>query len=144
MLLPRIYPITDTQISGISHLEQVRSLLDGGARFIQIRDKHMSSRELFGAVEKCQALAREYDGVIIVNDRVDIAMALGSDGVHLGRSDLPPKDARKLLGNDAILGFSTHSVEQAREAIRMPVNYIAAGPIFETRSKADHEPVIGL
>lgn len=79
MPLPRIYPITDTKISGISHLEQVSALLDGGARFIQIRDKDMSSRELFSVVEECQAFAREYDGIIIVNDRVDIAMALGSD-----------------------------------------------------------------
>lgn len=144
MPLPRIYPITDTKISGISHLEQVSALLDGGARFIQIRDKDMSSRELFGVVEECQAFAREYDGIIIVNDRVDIAMALGSDGVHLGQDDLPPAEARKLLGNDVILGFSTHSVEQAIEAIKLPVNYIAAGPIFPTGSKADHEPPIGL
>jgi thiamine-phosphate pyrophosphorylase len=144
MLLPKIYPITDTKISGISHIEQVKALLAGGARFIQIRDKNLSSRELFGAIEECQALAREYDATLIVNDRVDIAMAIGADGVHLGQDDLPPVEARKLLGPDAIIGVSTHSVEQAVEAIKLPVDYIAAGPIFRTGSKAGHDPEIGL
>jgi len=144
MLLPKIYPITDTQLSGISHLEQVKALLAGGARMIQIRDKHMSSRELFGAIEECQALIRDYDAKLIVNDRVDIAMALGTDGVHLGQDDLPPTEARKLLSTGAIIGFSTHSGEQALEAIKFPVDYIAAGPIFRTLSKTDAEPAIGL
>lgn len=144
MLLPKIYPITDTKLSGISHLEQVKKLLAGGARLIQIRDKNMSSRELFGAIEECKALIRGHDAKLVVNDRVDIAMALGADGVHLGQDDLPPFEARKLLFPGAIIGFSTHSVEQAIEAVKLPVDYIAAGPIFQTLSKADHEPAIGL
>jgi thiamine-phosphate diphosphorylase len=144
MLLPKIYPITDTKLSGISHFEQVKALLDGGARIIQVRDKHSNSRDLFAAIEECQALARERDAVLIVNDRVDIALALDADGVHLGQDDLSPVEARKLLGADAIIGFSTHSVEQAVEAIRLPVDYIAAGPIFPTGSKSDHAPAIGL
>jgi thiamine-phosphate diphosphorylase len=82
--------------------------------------------------------------VLIVNDRVDIAMALGADGVHLGQDDLPPLEARRLLPPGGIIGVSTHSVEQAADAIKLPVDYIAAGPIFPTTSKADHEPVVGL
>ena len=144
MPLPKIYPITDTKLSGISHLEQVKALLAGGARFIQVRDKYLSSRELFDAIVECQALAREHDATVIVNDRVDIAMALGADGVHLGQDDLKPVEARNLLTPGTIIGFSTHSVEQARDAIKLPVDYIASGPIFPTRSKPDHEPVIGL
>ena len=144
MLLQKIYPITDTRLSGISHQEQVKALLAGGARFIQLREKKMSSRDLFGAVEECQALAREHEATLIVNDRVDIAMALNADGVHLGQDDLPPVVARKLLGPDVIIGFSTHSVEQALDAIKLPIDYIAAGPIFPTGSKADHQPPIGL
>jgi thiamine-phosphate pyrophosphorylase len=143
MPLPKIYPITDTKLSGISHLEQVKALLAGGARMIQIRDKTLASRGLFGAIEECQILCREFGAKLIVNDRVDIAMALGGDGVHLGQDDLPPAEARKLLGPGAVIGFSTHSVEQAIEAIELPVDYIAAGPIFPTRSKTDPEPVIG-
>jgi thiamine-phosphate pyrophosphorylase len=144
MLLPKIYPITDAKLSGTSHLEQVKALLAGGARMIQIRDKNMSSRELFGTVEGCQALMRDHGAKLIVNDRVDIAMALGADGVHLGQDDLPPTEARKLLSPGTIIGFSTHSVEQAIEAMKLPVDYIAAGPIFQTLSKSDSEPVIGL
>jgi thiamine-phosphate pyrophosphorylase len=144
MLLPKIYPITDTQLSGISHLEQVKALLAGGAKLIQIREKNMSSRELFGAIEECQALMRDHDAKLIVNDRVDIAVALGTDGVHLGQDDLPPTEARKLLSTGVIIGFSTHSVEQALEAIQLPVEYIAAGPIFPTLSKPNAEPAIGL
>jgi len=144
MLLPKIYPITDTQLSGISHLEQVKALLAGGAKLIQIREKNMSSRELFGAIEECQALMRDHDAKLIVNDRVDIAVALGTDGVHLGQDDLPPTEARKLLSTGVIIGFSTHSVEQALEAIKLPVEYIAAGPIFPTLSKPNAEPAIGL
>jgi thiamine-phosphate pyrophosphorylase len=144
MLVPKIYPITDTKLSGVSHLEQVKALLEGGARMIQIRDKNMSSRELFGAIEECNVMVRDYDAKLIVNDRVDITMALGADGVHLGQDDLPPVEARKLLGPRAIIGFSTHSVEQAIETVELPVDYIAAGPIFKTRSKADAEPAIGL
>jgi len=144
MLVPKIYPITDTKLSGVSHLEQVKALLEGGARMIQIRDKNMSSRELFGAIEECNVMVRDYDAKLIVNDRVDITMALRADGVHLGQDDLPPVEARKLLGPRAIIGFSTHSVEQAIKAMELPVDYIAAGPIFKTRSKADAEPAIGL
>jgi len=144
MLVPKIYPITDTKLSGVSHLEQVKALLEGGARMIQIRDKNMSSRELFGAIEECNVIVRDYDAKLIVNDRVDITMALRADGVHLGQDDLPPVEARKLLGPRAIIGFSTHSVEQAIKAMELPVDYIAAGPIFPTWSKTDPEPMIGL
>ena len=144
MLLPKIYPITDARLSGISHIEQVKALFAGGARFIQVRDKHMNSRELFDAMEECQETSRKHDAILIVNDRVDIVLALNADGVHLGQDDLPPTEARKLLGADAIIGFSTHSLEQAVEAIKLRVDYIAAGPIFPTRSKPNHDPVIGL
>ena len=144
MLLPKIYPITDTSLSGISHLEQIKALIAGGARFIQIRDKGMNSRELFRTIQECQSLARAHDTTLIVNDRVDIAMALDSDGVHLGQDDLLPGEARILLSHERVIGFSTHSVEQAVEAMDIPVDYIAAGPIFHTGSKVDSDPVIGL
>jgi thiamine-phosphate pyrophosphorylase len=73
-----------------------------------------------------------------------VALALGADGVHLGQDDLPPEAARALLGEAAIIGFSTHSVAQAAEAARMPVNYVAIGPIFQTSSKENPDPVVGL
>jgi thiamine-phosphate pyrophosphorylase len=142
--LPKIYPITDRTISGTSHLEQVRALIEGGAKVVQLRDKTAPSLELFNDVRECLSLARQYGVRLIVNDRVDIALALGVDGVHLGQDDLPPAAAREILGGIAILGFSTHNVEQAIAAWKLPVDYIAIGPIFSTRTKEDHDPTIGL
>ncbi|MFL6284963.1 MAG: thiamine phosphate synthase, partial [Pyrinomonadaceae bacterium] len=81
---------------------------------------------------------------LIINDRADIALALGADGVHLGQDDMPPEAARSLLGGGAVVGFSTHGVEQAIAAARLPVDYIAVGPIFKTASKENPDPVVGL
>lgn len=141
--LPKIYPITDERISGLSHAEQVERLIRGGARFIQLREKHASPREFYDAAEKAVDVARRHDVTIIINDRVDFALSLKT-GVHLGQSDLPPQEARRILGPDAVIGYSTHSVEQARAAMSLPVDYIAIGPVFPTETKPDTEPVVGL
>ena len=89
-------------------------------------------------------VARKLGVKIIINDRVDIALALQADGVHLGQDDLSPREARTLLGESAIIGYSTHSVEQAIEAIKLPIDYIAIGPAFETTTKLDPDAVVGL
>ena len=112
----KIYPITDITISGLSHAEQVARLVAGGARLIQLRDKHSSPREFFTDASSAVTIARSYGVRIIINDRVDMALALRADGVHLGQSDVPPEAARKLLGETAVIGFSVHSVEQAKAA----------------------------
>ena len=104
MNLPKLYPITDARLSGLSHAEQVARLREGGARFIQLRDKHLSPREFYDAAEAAIAVARERGVRLIVNDRADIALALGADGVHLGQDDLDPAAARRLLGERFILG----------------------------------------
>lgn len=143
-VLPKIYPITDTRISGLSHLEQVKRLVAGGATLIQLREKHMSPAEFFEDAKAAIAYARERSVKIIINDRVDVAAALNADGVHLGQDDLPPSGARKILGDDAIIGFSTHTLEQVHEALTFPINYIAYGPIFDTRTKQDPDATVGL
>lgn len=142
--LPKIYPITDTRISGLSHSEQVARLIAGGAGIIQLREKQASPHEFYEAAVLATQLARKSGVRIIINDRVDIALALKADGVHLGQDDMPPEKAREILGPNAIIGFSTHSVEQAVAAARLPVDYIAIGPIFETRTKQDPDNVVGL
>ena len=142
--LPKIYPITDVSLSGMSHAEQVERLIAGGAKFIQLREKHASPLDFFEAAKSAVEIARQHDVKIIINDRVDIARALGADGVHLGQVDLPPSAARQILGSEAIIGFSTHSVEQAIKAAAHGVNYIAIGPIFETTTKEKPDPVVGL
>jgi thiamine-phosphate pyrophosphorylase len=142
--LPKVYPITDARLSGLSHAEQVSRLCAGGAQLVQLREKHLSPREFYREAEAALRVARECGLRLIINDRVDIALALSADGVHLGQDDLKPEDARRLLGQDAVIGFSTHNLEQARAALLMPVDYIAIGPIFATSSKENPDPVVGL
>jgi len=140
MQLPRIYPITDVQLSGLSHPDQVELLSRGGATLIQLREKHMPAREFYD-----QAKIAFRPGVqLIINDRVDVALAVGAHGVHLGQDDMPPEAARKLLGPDAIIGYSTHNIEQAIAATKLPIDYLALGPIFATTTKTDTAPVLGL
>jgi thiamine-phosphate pyrophosphorylase len=142
--LPKIYPITDRDISGLSHLEQVRRLVEGGAKLIQLRDKTADAGDFYRDVVETISFARPRGVRLIVNDRVDIAVAAAADGVHIGQDDLPAEQARKLLGGDAMIGLSTHAVEQARAAIHLPVDYIAIGPIFETSTKGAADKVVGL
>lgn len=142
--LPRVYPITDTGLSGLSHREQVKLLSAGGATFVQLRDKNHSPAAFYDEARAAFAIARKRQVRIIINDRVDIAAAVGAHGVHLGQDDLPPEAARKLLGDEAIIGFSTHNVEQACMAADLPINYVAIGPIFKTQTKPDTEPTVGL
>jgi thiamine-phosphate pyrophosphorylase len=142
--LPKIYPITDRQISNLSHAEQVAALINGGATFIQLREKHSTPKDFYTAAEQTLAIAREKNATILINDRVDLALALKVDGVHLGQDDLPPAEARKILGEKAMIGFSTHTVEQAVAAIKFPIDYIAIGPVFETSTKENPDRVVGL
>jgi len=144
LTLPKIYPLTDTSLSGLSHADQVAALVRGGARFIQIREKHATSSEFHRAVVDSLAAAQETNTRIVVNDRVDIAMAAGAPGVHLGQTDLPPDEARKLLGAAAVIGISTHTIEQVKTALGSTVDYIAFGPVWPTRTKENPDPVVGL
>jgi thiamine-phosphate pyrophosphorylase len=142
--LPKIYPITDPSITGLSHLEQVRQLVKGGAKFIQLRDKHSSPKEFYQSAEAVMKFTRGTDVKILINDRIDIALAVKADGVHLGQDDLSPAKARRILGESAIIGFSTHNPEQAVEAVTLPIDYFAFGPIFPTRTKENPDPAVGL
>lgn len=142
--LPRVYPITDTQISGLSHAVQVALFAGGGATVVQLRDKHSSALAFYEQAKAALAVAREHGVQLIINDRADIALAVGADGVHLGQDDLPPEAARCLLGDEVVIGFSTHNVKQAIEASTWPIEYLAIGPIFETATKENPDPVVGL
>ncbi len=144
MRLPRVYAITDCRLTGLSHAEQVRRLAAGGIRLIQLREKEASPRDFYHQAREAVEQARELGVTILINDRVDIALAVGADGVHVGQEDLPPEKARALLGPDRLIGFSTHSLEQALRADALPVDYIAVGPVFPTRTKENPDPVVGL
>ncbi len=142
--LPPIYPITDTRLSALSIPEQVRQMASGGARFVQVREKTASSRDFFAAAAEALRIAHENGVRLIINDRVDIVMLLGADGVHLGQEDLSPVEARRLLGEKAVIGYSTHTLAQAAEAVKLPIDYLAFGPVFQTSSKENPDPVVGL
>jgi thiamine-phosphate pyrophosphorylase len=144
LTLPKIYPITDRQLSGLSHAEQVERLIDGGATFIQLREKHMSPIDFLGEAEAAAKVADNNSVTLIINDRVDIAMAIGARGVHLGQDDMPVEAARSLVRDDALIGFSTHTQQQMEAAVRQPIDYVAFGPVFTTRTKQDPDPTVGL
>ena len=144
MKLPRIYPLTDVQLSGFSHAEQVKLLSLGGASLVQLREKRMPAREFYEQAKEAVAVASSCGVQLLINDRVDVALAIGAHGVHLGQDDMPPEAARKLLGPNAVIGYSTHNIEQAIAATRLSIDYLAIGPIFATTSKSDTAPVLGL
>ena len=135
----RLYVITDQELAaGRSHGVVARAAIEGGADAIQLRDKSASSRALFEMAKELRAITREAGVSFIVNDRLDIALAVDADGLHVGQSDLPATEARRLLGPDKILGVSASSVEEAREAEQHGANYLGVGAIFEARdTKAD-------
>lgn len=140
----RLYPLTDRKLSGLSHAEQLAELGDCGVSLIQLREKSLSPVEFYGEAREAIDIAHKRGIKIIINDRVDIALALKADGVHLGQDDLPVEAARRILGPESIIGLSTHNLEQAERAARLPVDYIAIGPIFQTDTKQNSDPLVGL
>lgn len=141
--LPPLYAITDPG-AGMSHVEQVARFVMGGARLIQIRDKHAPGRDIYEWAVAALAITRSVGALLIVNDRTDVAAAAGVDGVHVGHDDLPADAARSIMGPDRIVGISTHNVYQVRDAETLPVDYIAIGPVFATATKENPGPVVGL
>lgn len=142
--ISKIYPITNAQLTDLTHVEQVRRLCEGGATFIQLRDKHASPKDFYEQAKEAVEFANRKNIKIIINDRVDIALALEADGVHLGQDDLPPEKARKILGDKAIIGFSTHTLKQAEKAAQLPIDYLAIGPVFNTQTKKNPERIVGI
>ncbi len=142
---PFLYAVLDTQwLAGRSVADAVSALARGGAALVQLRAKSATDVERVRlAREACRA-ARVAGVPLIVNDRPDVARIVGAAGVHLGQDDLPPAAARSMLGPDAIVGFSTHDALQVAAAAAAPVDYVAFGPVFPTRTKANPDPLVGL
>jgi thiamine-phosphate pyrophosphorylase len=139
-----LYVIPDEKIGlGRSHIFLAEESLKGGATVIQLRDKEKSSRELYEIGIKMREITRKYDALFIVNDRLDIALGVGADGVHLGQEDLPVSVARKIAGKNFIIGASVSSKEEAIFAEKEGADYISVQSIFPTSSK-ENVGVIGL
>ena len=146
MLLPRLYPILDTATLAqrdASLLSATRAFLAAGATLLQIRHKGHWSRNVFEEAEIAARLCLEKNATLIINDRADIAALLGC-GLHLGQDDLPPAVARRIIGNERLIGFSTHNESQLRAASSEPVDYVAIGPVFPTKSKQNPDPALSL
>jgi thiamine-phosphate pyrophosphorylase len=127
--------ITDNKASRLSYEAMVIEALKAGVRWIQYRDKEGSRGEIFRKAVELRSITRDYDAILIVNDHPDIALAADADGVHLGQDDLPLKEARKILGENRLIGISTHKLDHAINAGISGADYIGFGPIFQTATK---------
>lgn len=140
-----IYALTGENFScGRTNVEVVRAMLAGGIRVIQYREKMKNARQMYEECLAIRHMTKEKGALFLVNDHIDLAIAVDADGVHIGQNDLPPTVVRKLIGEDKVLGLSTHNPTEAREAEALGcVDYIGVGPIFTTTTKADAQQAIG-
>ncbi|EPR13130.1 thiamine phosphate synthase [Ruminiclostridium papyrosolvens] len=137
-----LYLVTDRDLMSTKTLEEaVEQAIMGGCTLVQLREKTASSRDFYQTAIKVKAITDNYKVPLIINDRVDIALAIGADGVHVGQSDLPAAVVRKIIGKDRILGVSAGSVEKAIEAQRDGADYIGVGALFSTSTKIDAKSV---
>lgn len=139
-----LYLVTSSTASGGRSTSQIVSwALEGGVRLIQLREKDLAGRAFFDLAREVRGLTARADALLIINDRLDIALAVGADGVHLGQDDLPVDRARQ-IATDLVIGASTHSVEEASRAQALGTSYINIGPLFPTRTKQWSDDFLGL
>jgi thiamine-phosphate pyrophosphorylase len=136
------YFITDASLSRAGNLSDVKKAVAAGVKVVQYRQKQASAREMYAEARKLREVCRNI--TFLVNDQVDLALAVDADGVHLGQDDLPYAAARKLLGKSKIIGLTVHTVAQARQAQRLGANYLGVSPIFATITKVDAGQPAGL
>lgn len=139
----RVYFVTDRkQTAGRPLVDVVHAALDGGIRGVQIREKDLDGRALHALAERLRVLTRRYDARLLINDRIDVALAVDADGVHLGHDSFPVETARRLLGPARLIGASTHS--EAEIAAAQAADFIVFGPVYATPSKAAYGAPQGL
>ena len=144
---PRVYPIIDTirlNRVGVDPVAMAESIARAGVRIAQYRHKGAFTRARFAEARAVGAVFRRAGVCYILNDRADIALALNADGVHVGQEDLPPKEVRRLIGQEMLLGYSTHNAAQLGGEECRWADYLAIGPVFGTSSKRNPDPVVGL
>lgn len=139
----RLYVLISSNIAVSSVKETAKLVIDGGADAIQLREKTISDDEFISLAGEIRDIIAGSGTLLIINDRINVAREVNADGVHLGQNDMSVSEARNIIGNEKIIGVSTHSIIQARQAQKEGADYIAIGPLFSTRTK-DYEPSIGL
>ncbi len=137
----KLYAVTDLQREDPAIFRKVEAAYRGGADIVQLRSKNLTDAELYRIGTKMRKLAARFRKLFFVNDRPDLALAVGADGVHVGQDDLPVSRVRKILGKDFFIGLSTHSLRQALEAAKQEVDYIGVGPVFKTPTKPKYSPI---
>jgi len=142
MRLPRFYPILDTATLAIPLEAAAGILLDEGVQILQLRHKKHFGREMFETAGRIATLCRQAGALFVLNDRADLAALLDA-AVHLGQEDLTPEQARRVMGS-AVIGYSTHNEAQLRSSNEQPADYVALGPIFQTLSKRNPDPVVSV
>ena len=141
----KLHIITDTSLQDrFSHIELAEMAIAGGADTIQFRSKSGSTRDLIETAGAMKKICRKSGVPLIINDRVDVAMAAGADGVHLGQDDFPISTARKMLGDQFIIGGSAGSMDEAEICLAEGADYIGSGPVYHTGTKKDAGPAIGV
>jgi thiamine-phosphate pyrophosphorylase len=142
----RLYLITDRKLfhSSEEMLKAMEKALDGGIRAVQLREKDLNTRELLSLAYEVRELTKRFGARLFVNDRVDIALAAGADGVHLGETGMPVRAARKASDGGLIIGVSTHGIDEARKAQEDGADFITLGPVYETPSKMRYGKPIGI
>lgn len=137
---PLLYLVTDRDLArGRPLLEVVAQAVEGGVNIVQIREKTLSTRAFIEEAREIQAYLKPKGIPLLINDRVDVALAIGADGVHLGQSDMPYPLARKLLGPKALIGLSVDTQEELLQAESSDVDYLGIGPVYPTTTKTDHK-----
>jgi thiamine-phosphate pyrophosphorylase len=140
-----LYVVTDRQLTGGRPLGRVvEAALRGGARAFQLREKDLSPRELYPLALEMRQLTRTYGARLLINDRIDVALAAGADGVHLTTTSLPASVARQVLGPERLIGVSTHTLAEAQAAAEEGADFLVFGPVFFTPSKAPYGQPVGL
>jgi thiamine-phosphate pyrophosphorylase len=140
-----LYAITDEKLSnGRDNITVVKEVLDGGVKILQYREKYKQKIEKFKECEVIRKVTEKYNCFFVVNDDIDIALAVNSDGLHIGQTDLPIIKAREIVGNDMVIGLSTNQPEQALLAQKEGADYIGVGPIYQTFTKNDAGNPLGL
>ncbi len=145
--IPALHAILDVEASaraGLAPVDVAKGFFAGGATFVQVRAKSLGSAALLDLASAVVELGAAAGATVVVNDRADLARLSGAAGVHVGQDDLPPRDARAIVGGDAIVGLSTHTVEQIAAAVEQPVSYVAIGPVFGSVTKSTGYDRVGL